>query len=178
MCQERFSECRNITYLLGDGRSIALPDGVVVARSYGEISFSRAADTIPFVPYELFVEGPGVYQLPGGGTLIVENGDSADPWEEAPRGMAYFDLDAAPFPWLVRNFRAGDRFSPLGMSGSKKVKDLFIDEKIARDLRRRVPLLFCGDRLLWVCGIRVAACARLTGMTKAVVRAEIQDSAS
>ncbi|KAF0220209.1 MAG: tRNA(Ile)-lysidine [Geobacteraceae bacterium] len=157
--------------------TLSLPDGVLVARSYGEVTFYLAADELPFAPCEFFLEGPGVYTLPGGGALVVEKRVSADQWEEAPRGVAYFDLDAAPFPWLVRNFRAGDRFSPLGMAGSKKVKDLFVDEKIPRDLRRRVPLLFSGENLLWVCGVRVAACARLTGMTKAVVRAEIHDVA-
>ena len=31
----------------------------------------------------------------------------------------------------VRNFREGDRIAPLGMSGHRKVKDIFIDHKLA-----------------------------------------------
>jgi tRNA(Ile)-lysidine synthase len=45
------------------------------------------------------------------------------------------------------------------MSGRKKVKDVFIDRKIPASERRRIPLLFCGDDLIWIAGV---CCSELT----------------
>ena len=89
--------------------------------------------------------------------------------------VAYFDGEAAPFPWPSEPSRTGDRIVPLGMSGRKKVKDLFIDEKIPLRSRSRFPLLFSGERLIWVCGLQVSAETRITDQTGRVLRAELLD---
>jgi tRNA(Ile)-lysidine synthase len=66
-----------------------------------------------------------------------------------------------PFPWHVRTFRPGDRIQPLGMSGRKKVKDIFIDEKIPLARRAVTPLVFCGSELIWIVGLRTSHLARI-----------------
>ena len=67
-------------------------------------------------------------------------------------------LDASVLdePLRVRAWRAGDRFRPLGLRGRKKLQDFFVDAKIPRDSRARVPLLLAGDRIAWVVGYRIA----------------------
>ena len=45
---------------------------------------------------------------------------------------AVFDVGLLTGNLLVRNFRNGDRFRPLGMKGHKKVKDLFIAKQLPR----------------------------------------------
>ena len=50
--------------------------------------------------------------------------------------------------------------TPFGMSGRKKVKDIFIDRKIPLSERRRIPLLFCGTDLIWVAGVCVSGLCR------------------
>jgi tRNA(Ile)-lysidine synthase len=59
------------------------------------------------------------------------------------------------------------------MEGEKKVKDLFIDCKIPALYRKRVPILFRGDRLLWIAGIRIDHRARLKPETRNILRAEL-----
>jgi tRNA(Ile)-lysidine synthase len=61
------------------------------------------------------------------------------------------------------------------MTGQKKVKELFIDAKVPLAFRCRIPILFCGETLLWVGGIRRSSAASLTTGTKTVARAEILD---
>jgi tRNA(Ile)-lysidine synthase len=61
------------------------------------------------------------------------------------------------------------------MTGHKKVKNLFIDGKIPLVSRRRIPLLFCGEMLLWVGGMRRTSKALLKEETKTVVKAELTD---
>ncbi len=123
----------------------------------------------------MLLDGPGIYPLPCGGRLRVEERCHIGAGERGSPAVAFFDAEAAPFPWRARTFVPGDRIIPLGMSGHKKVKDIFIDEKVPLTARRRIPLLFSGERLIWVCTLRVSAETRITEGTGKVMRAEILD---
>lgn len=65
---------------------------------------------------------------------------------------ALFDASCLTEPLLVRNFRQGDRFKPLGVSGHKKLKDLFIENKIPLSIRATLPLVVMGQEILWIPG--------------------------
>ncbi|HMP77398.1 MAG TPA: tRNA lysidine(34) synthetase TilS [Kiritimatiellia bacterium] len=56
----------------------------------------------------------------------------------------------------VRNCWPGARMAPLGLAGSIKLQDLFVDQKIPRARRPLVPLVVCGEEVVWVPGYRVA----------------------
>jgi tRNA(Ile)-lysidine synthase len=155
--------------------SLDLPDDIRVARDYARIFFNSAQERVEHRLPETFLAGPGEYFIPGCGRIMVEEAFFPGPAVEIPPGIAYFDAEAVPFPWLVRAFNAGDRIIPLGMTGHKKVKDIFIDMKVSLERRYRIPLLFSGDRLIWVCGLRVSAETRVTERTVRVLRAEIID---
>jgi len=79
---------------------------------------------------------------------------------------------------MLRNFRPGDRFVPLGMKGHKKLKDFFVDMKIPSDVRARIPLLAQGDQLIWVCGLRMDDRFKVTSSTRRVLRASLDVSGS
>ncbi|HTN73322.1 MAG TPA: tRNA lysidine(34) synthetase TilS [Methylomirabilota bacterium] len=66
--------------------------------------------------------------------------------------QAAFDIAALPEMLTVRNFRDGDRFCPLGMTGHKKVKELFIEKKVPLSIRSTLPLLSMGEEILWIPG--------------------------
>ena len=65
----------------------------------------------------------------------------------------------------VRQRRDGDRINPTGLQGSKKVKDIFIDAKIPQEGRDAIPLITCGDDLLWIPGYRISRDYALTSKT-------------
>ncbi|MGI5884079.1 MAG: tRNA lysidine(34) synthetase TilS [Candidatus Spyradocola sp.] len=69
------------------------------------------------------------------------------------------DADAAAPGIVVRAWRPGDRIRLLG-GGTKKLSDLFTDQKVPRALRDRVPVLTCAEEIVWVAGVAAsAACA-------------------
>lgn len=79
------------------------------------------------------------------------------------RSSATVELDAADFvseawwaaPALwVRLPQPGDRFRPLGAPGGKALSRFLADVGVPREDRGRVPLVFAGDELVWVAGIR------------------------
>ncbi len=82
----------------------------------------------------------------------------------------WLDAAAAPGGLAVRGWRFGDRFRPLGLGGSKKLQDFFVDAKVARGARGRVPLLVSGDEILWVVGHRVDDRAKVTPATRSLLR--------
>jgi len=61
------------------------------------------------------------------------------------------------------------------MTGTRKVKDFFIDRKIPPLLRRQIPLLFSGEKLLWICGLRVSESGRVPPGTHEVIEVEIPE---
>jgi len=153
---------------------LKLPGNCFVSRSYGRVSFA-AAQLPADAGWDLAVPGEGSYRLPDGRRLLVQRVQHPCVLDPGSRRVAYLDPDQAPFPWLLRSFAPGDRFRPLGMGGAQKVKELFINEKIPLDERRRIPLLLSCGRILWVVGVRVGDEARLTAATGAALRVEILD---
>jgi tRNA(Ile)-lysidine synthase len=93
--------------------------------------------------------------------------------KECPLGKAFFDLETLSFPLLVRSFRQGDRFTPLGMSGSQKVKDFFINQKIPRRKRHAYPMVLSKGKIIWVGGHRIDNSVRVTKATRRVLQAEL-----
>lgn len=57
---------------------------------------------------------------------------------------------------VVRSWRAGDRMSPLGMSGSRKVQDILTDAKLTKSERNAVPIFECDGEIVWIPGYMVA----------------------
>ena len=74
---------------------------------------------------------------------------------------ALLDPESLGLPLEVRGRRPGDRFKPLGMSGTKSLQDLFVDCRVPRAWRDRVPLLVSPRGIAWVVGVRVADWARV-----------------
>jgi tRNA(Ile)-lysidine synthase len=72
------------------------------------------------------------------------------------------------WPLCVRSMRPGDRFCPLHMQGSKSVADFFIDSKVPRSERQRIPLLWSGERLVWIGGMRLDDRFKVTPTTTTI----------
>ena len=127
---------------------IHLP-GIWAARRYEKLWLRTEAPPV-VAGFAVAVPGPGVYDLPCGGRLLVSLEDGCageDAWS------VEFDAAMVAFPLLVRSFVPGDRFYPSGAPGHRKLKDFFIDIKLERELRRSLPLVV-ADEILWLPGLR------------------------
>jgi tRNA(Ile)-lysidine synthase len=79
-------------------------------------------------------------------------------------------------PLAVRSWKAGDRFSPLGLCGKrKKLQDFFVDRKIPREKRHEVPLVVDGDdRIVWVVGESASEDFRVTDPAQGVILLKVR----
>jgi tRNA(Ile)-lysidine synthase len=85
-------------------------------------------------------------------------------------GTAVLQLDRCPGPLSIRSRLPGDRFRPLGLGGRKKLQDYFVDRKVARRRRDRIPLVVDElDRIVWVAGHSIDDEFRVTDPAQAVL---------
>ena len=81
---------------------------------------------------------------------------------------ACMDMDKLPAGAVIRQRHPGDRFRRINASGSKKLKEAYIDAKLARE-KRELALIACGSRVLFAPGLGAADEIKLdAGSTRAV----------
>lgn len=88
-------------------------------------------------------------------------------------GVSLLDFDRIQNPLRIRNFCPGDRFHPLGMAGTKKLKSFFIDKKIPREMRQGIPLLVDRRNILCIAGMAISDLAKVTPSTRICLKIEI-----
>ena len=79
------------------------------------------------------------------------------------------DADVVNGPLKVRYRREGDAFTPLGMRGRKKIKSFFIDEKVPKHQRDKIPMVCDDDNIIWVYEMRISDLYKVTEHTKNVI---------
>ena len=80
------------------------------------------------------------------------------------------DAERTDGPMTVRGRRPGDRLRPLGSPGNRSLQDLFVDRKVSRASRDRVPIVTDSDgRIVWIVGLTVAHQFRVTERTQSVI---------
>lgn len=97
-----------------------------------------------------------------------------DVWQEQGLWWADMDLDSLRLPLYARSRLPGDRIQPLGMNGSKKLQDLFVDEKVPKAMREQIPCIVDGEGIIAVVGLNQAHRSRVTKATRQVLRLTVQ----
>lgn len=85
------------------------------------------------------------------------------------------DYDRIEMPLTVRLRHKGDVFRPLGSPGHCKLKEFFIDQRIPREFRDRVPIVVDkNDRIVWVVGYRISDDVKVTDHTKRILKFKVK----
>lgn len=150
-----------------EGFARDLPGGLRAEVRYGTMAVSRAVEGDRSVAPGLLMI-PGTVDLGEAGTLSAE---PVDP-RFVDEGLQAITVDAATLepPLLVSAPREGDRLQPLGMTGTKKVSDLLVDEKVPKGDRPGIPIVRSGDGIVWVAGVRMGEQYKVTEATREAVR--------
>jgi len=82
-------------------------------------------------------------------------------------GVEAFDANKIGGGIMLRHWRSGDRFQPIGLKSSAKLQDLFVNTKIPAGRRRELVLATTADgEIFWVEGLRIGERFKLTPQTR------------
>lgn len=171
---------------------VGLGNGYTASREYDELLFAREAlapqqrfERPLKIPSDVFLAELGlqisVSVVSRKGVALRHPPDRfGETWQEIwkkreKRFVEFFDPEAVGEKGLVvRTRKEGDVFSPHGMEGSRKVKELFIDEKVPARLRDKIPIFESGGKIVWVVGHRPAAKFAVKKTTERLLRLEVK----
>ena len=125
---------------------VHLPNNIVVLKSYNEISFNYDEDKDD--KYEIEIEK--IVNLPNGKIIEVlsESNDNSN-------YVIKLKSSEVKLPLYVRNRKNGDRIEIKGLNGSKKVSDIFINEKIKMSERDLWPVVLdSNETIVWIPGLK------------------------
>jgi len=180
-----FNHSQAVLQLLAgvEGKSIHLPGGVSCRRESQCLLLGQAqAEEVKKEvnnEYLIPVNIPGLTLLPGGKGKVESRWLTLEQlpakWEETSPFEFYLDAEQIAFPVYLRNRKPGDRFSPLGLKGSKKIKDFLIDAKIPLSQRALYPLLVDREEtVLGVMGVRPDQRKRITKDSRRILYLKYQ----
>ncbi|MFI3263863.1 MAG: tRNA lysidine(34) synthetase TilS [Rikenellaceae bacterium] len=122
-------------------------------------------------PCEIIVEEHLLRTYCGNSILFYEHLDiGALETLMAPEKVALLDADKLKYPLTLRRWREGDYFTPLGMSGRKKVSDFLIDAKISQPEKERQFVLLSEGKIVWVVGRRVSELFKIDDESENILR--------
>lgn len=128
-----------------------------IAEQNENIYYIENGDIELFKPFNLNVE-----KVVADGFTIIKK-----------ENTACLDFEKLEFPLLIRKWKQGDYFQPLGMSGFKKVSDFFIDEKIPLHEKENIWILCSSEKIVWIMGLRIDNRFKVTPQSKQVLKIEI-----
>ncbi|MCJ7496695.1 MAG: tRNA lysidine(34) synthetase TilS [candidate division Zixibacteria bacterium] len=90
--------------------------------------------------------------------------------------VAFLDWDKLKLPFILRNPESGDKFKPLGMKGTKSLKDFLTDLKVPRYEKERALVLTSKGKIVWVLGHRIADEFKITKDTTKILKIKAEKS--
>jgi tRNA(Ile)-lysidine synthase len=158
--------------------ALDLPGGWCAERRYAALAIERHPEAADDRRLRAAADGfavplvrEGVTKVPQARFVFRSNVMPADA-APMPLGLdeACFDADLTAAGLVVRNFAPGDRVSPLGMEGSRKLHDIFVDRKLPRPRRRTFPVVTLEGQIAWLPGMVRGRVALVTQETVRVLR--------
>jgi tRNA(Ile)-lysidine synthase len=161
----------------GPSAGADLPGGWRAVRSYNLLRIAHGKpDAAPKFCVPILIEG--ITEVEEAGYVFHASTHAAgDVAMRQDRSVALFDAAQICGEMAARNFIRGDVVQPIGMRGHRKVKDVFIDNKLERSRRLRFPIVALGDEILWLPGLVRARKALVSRATETVVRIEAREMA-
>lgn len=153
------------------GKQMDLPNGLIARVSYNDLIIQRKKIGYNKDYYHNLSLGENIIdQLDL--KIIMKIVDKKD--IKKGSNTIYIDFNKIKGKLSLRNRRNGDKIVPLGMKGRKKVKDYFIDKKVPREKRDRIPLLADEENIIWILGYKLSDLYKISDKTEKILAIEYE----
>ena len=105
----------------------------------------------------------------GNGTLEFSVSKKAKIKIEKSEEIAQMDARNIEYPLILRKWKQGDYFYPLGMNKKKKLARFFIDQKLSKNQKEDTWVIESSKRIIWVVGLRIDDRFKITDSTREVI---------
>ena len=156
------------------GKKIIIDKDFQISIAGSELVIARKS--VSTVPVTIMIDlKKDTYSLWDGWILKIQDVDKSEITKQitANPDVEIVDKAKLTFPIIIRTLKRGDRFYPLNLGKSKKLSDFFIDEKVPFYIRDRIPILLCGDEIIWICGYRLDDRFKVTDQTTVGMKLEL-----
>ena len=161
-------------YNRGTGKSINLTNSIIAENTYGDIIFKKKKNVknakeeteVSFMKESINEEIEFKNYIIKMEVIDKEKGVE---FSNNPL-IKLFDYDKIEGRIVIRNRKDGDKMKPLGIKGTKKLKDIFINLKVPREERDIIPLICFDDEIAWIVGYKVSESFKITKCTNRVLK--------
>jgi tRNA(Ile)-lysidine synthase len=127
---------------------LAHTDTIAVEKEDKQVKFSGGSITVDIIPIEKFNLSKSA-------------------------SIAQLDAKHIDFPLLVRKWKQGDYFYPLGMRKKKKLARFFIDQKLPKNQKENVWVVESNKKIIWIAGLRIDDRFKITPSTKQILQLKL-----
>lgn len=157
------------------GKEIELPGGIRALNNYGEIILSKEDKNQ--IKRDLRIYEINLNEKKKIGKFNIEASILDKKFLERVKENSleqYFDYQKINGNINLRYRKEGDKFQPLGMKGTKKLKDIFIDLKIPKELRDNIPIICIGEEIAWIVGYRISDKFKVDKSTNKILKIKLE----
>lgn len=161
------------------GKRLDIPYGIIVLKGYDNLVFRKTYKGQKKHKEEEFnpinIQVPGRTSMPHSDKIITTKLKEYEKDMEIPKEgyTKWFDYDKINNTVLLRTRQIGDFLQINSQGNRKKLKTLFIDDKIPKENRDRVPLIADGSHVIWIIGGRISEKYKLTEESKTILEINI-----
>lgn len=148
------------------GGSCTLPAGAVLCRDRDRLLFRRTKAQSTYC-HKIELDRPYDFTAFSFRSARVPKANFSD-----DPNIEYVDANSLGRDIVLRSWRDGDWFIPLGMKDRKKLSDFFVDQKVPAFEKRSIPILTSDEEIVWICGMRLDDRHKVTGSTAHILRLE------
>lgn len=88
------------------------------------------------------------------------------------KNVEFIDADKIKSPFILRKWKNGDTFQPLGLKGRKTVSDFLCDQKVSSRTKREQLVLENDGTIVWVIGLRLSEIYKVKNNSKKILKLE------
>lgn len=155
------------------GKTIDLSEGFTVYISYNDLIVRKSIEKIENFKYNIKINEP-LYIREIGKVILCKLIDAAN--LNMNDKSINIDYELVNGNLVVRNRRDGDKIIPCGMTGTKKLKDIFIDMKVPIYERNKKLIIADDDNILWVEDFRIHNDYRVSSSTRKILNITITEA--
>ncbi len=178
-----FVHIDRLMWLIREGQTgsrVDIPHGMMAIKSYSSIVIKKQGEEI-IQDFEYKLKIPGETELKSIQAIITtqilkfDKNESCRDYVDKNKGIytKFFDLSKIgsqkDMDIVARSRKGGDIFKPLNSNGTKKLKEYFIDTKIEREARNKLPLIAINKEIIWIIENKTSDNYKVTDNTNSVL---------